>query len=179
MKTYVLTLSQAFPAKHPRRGEPTNFRSAFNNAQMCFKCRGKKRAMCMSECIDGFRKVHTIRANYPLWEKRISEVQDGRAVLSVRQWSGKPYCSPQIEIARLTSDDGVGIQMLQQSSIDPSLWFYDTGEETLFFRGREGLENIAYNDGLSLQDWLEWFKDYDTTQPLAIIHFTGFRYGTK
>ena len=38
-------------------------------------------------------KLHTIRANYPLWEKRIKDIQEGHAVLSVRQWSGKPYRS--------------------------------------------------------------------------------------
>lgn len=36
------------------------------------------------------------------------------------------------------------------------------------------------NDGLSLEDWQEWFKghEHDTVHdnPLAIIHFTNFRY---
>ena len=35
---------------------------------------------------------------------------------------------------------------------------------------------VAQNDGLSLEDWLSWFKNYDHTKPLAIIHFTNFRY---
>lgn len=34
----------------------------------------------------------------------------------------------------------------------------------------------AANDGLSLSDWREWFKGYDLTKPMAIIHFTPFRY---
>lgn len=42
--------------------------------------------------------------------ERITEVQQGKAVLSVRQWSGKPYRSPQIEITRLTVKHGVDIQ---------------------------------------------------------------------
>jgi hypothetical protein len=41
---------------------------------------------------------------------------------------------------------------------------------------RETLENIAVNDGLSYEDWREWFKDYDLSKPLAIIQFTKYRY---
>ena len=35
---------------------------------------------------------------------------------------------------------------------------------------------LANNDGLSFIDWQDWFKDYDHSQPFAIIHFTKFRY---
>ena len=35
---------------------------------------------------------------------------------------------------------------------------------------------IALNDGLSFEDWENWFKNYDLAQPMAIIHFTKFRY---
>lgn len=109
MKTYVITLSQVFPTWHKRAGEPTKFRAAFLSGQTCSKCKKRNHAMCTSECFSGL-KIHTIRANYPLWLKRITEVQQGKAVLSVRQWSGKPYRSPQIEITRLTVKHGVDIQ---------------------------------------------------------------------
>ena len=36
--------------------------------------------------------------------------------------------------------------------------------------------DLAANDGLSLADWKEWFKNYDLTQPLAVIQFTPFKY---
>lgn len=36
--------------------------------------------------------------------------------------------------------------------------------------------DLANNDGLSLNDWLYWFKDYNYKEPMAIIHFTKFRY---
>ena len=32
MKSYVITLSQQFPAKHPRKGEPNNFNAQLLNA---------------------------------------------------------------------------------------------------------------------------------------------------
>ena len=149
MKTYVLTLSKVFPATHPRKGEPTGFREAFRNT-----------------------KLHTIRANYTLWLKRIAEVQRGEAVLSVRQWSGKPYCSKQETIATLTAQDGVGLQQLTD---------LDTNAYGFYPCVRVDKRNIdkllvAQNDGLSLEDWLSWFKNYDLSKPLAIIHFTNFRY---
>lgn len=147
MKTYVLTLSKAFPATHPRKGEPTGFREAFRKT-----------------------KLHTIRANYTLWLKRIAEVQRGEAVLSVRQWSGKPYASKQELIANLTKDDGVGIQWLTLLDI------LDDDFCLICSKPFKNLKLLAKNDGLSFEDWQQWFKNYDKTKTMAIIHFTSFRY---
>lgn len=148
MKTYVITLSRQFLAKHSKAGEPTNFR----------------------EKLYAKEKLHTIRANYPLWKKRIKEVQEGKAVLSVRQWSGKPYCSKQIEIARLTAKDGVGIQKLCFPNRLTAWVDYPEKRLSVDFK------YLAENDGLSLADWCDWFRHYDLSKPLAIIHFTKFRY---
>ena len=38
------------------------------------------------------------------------------------------------------------------------------------------LEDIATNDGLNFFDWVDWFIGYDLDEPMAIIHFTKFRY---
>ena len=160
MKTYVITLSRCFPAKHSKAGEPTQFRDAFYAGQV-FN-RG-------SECLYVRPKLHTIRANYPLWEKRIKEVQEGYAVLSIRQWTGKPYWSKQIEIARLTTANGVGIQKL--------CFLGDNFNGGYIRNGAYPSDKIlAKNDGLSLADWEEWFRGYDLSEPMAIIHFTKFRY---
>ncbi len=35
---------------------------------------------------------------------------------------------------------------------------------------------LAEYDGLPFLDWHDWFKNYDHSQPFAIIHFTEFRY---
>ncbi|MFS2644226.1 hypothetical protein AAH098_15350 [Bacteroides uniformis] len=166
MKTYVITLSQVFPTCHKRAGEPTKFRAAFQSGQTCSKCKKRNPAMCTGECFSGL-KIHTIRANYPLWLKRITEVQQSKAVLSVRQWTGKPYRSPQEEIAILTNEDGLGIQELKM---------IDLFSPTTINGNRVELPDLAANDGLSFNDWYEWFKGYDLKQPLAIIHFTKFRY---
>ena len=159
MKTYVITLAKTFPAWHPRKGEPTEFLEKFLNGQA-----GMSNA-----------KLHTIRANYPLWEKRIKEVQLGKAVLSIRQWSGRPYCSKQVEIAMLTAVNVVGIQKLEIINtwgVDR----YTVLDNNLLAKFDVGPSELAKNDGLSLEDWLAWFKNYDRSLPMAIIHFTKFRY---
>ena len=145
MKIYVITLSRCFLANHSKAGEPTNFKEKF--------LRGEK--------------IHTIRANYPLWEKRIKEVQDGRAVLSVRQWTGKPYRSKQVEIATLTAGSNVGIQLMELTN---------DFAECIIGGHHHSYVAVAKKDGLHPADWLDWFSSYEFSRPLAIIHFTKFRY---
>lgn len=160
MTTYVLTLSQKFPAKHPRKGEPTNFKKELLNAVW--------RAHNMSVRFPQFgMKLHTIRANYPLWKKRFEQIEAGKATLSVRYWTGKPYASKQMEICKLTKEDGIGLQKLS--------FYYVLGFPLVEGKSLKA-DIIANNDGLSSQDWRVWFKDCDITKPLAIIHFTPFRY---
>lgn len=157
MKTYVITLSKHFLANHKRAGEETHFKEKFLLGQGLTDYDTPSMA-----------KIHTIRANYPLWEKRIKEVQEGRAVLSIRQWTGNPYRSKQVEIAMLTAENGVGVQKLE--FYNNTLGLCHIG--IVYQRKYE----LAHHDGLSFEDWEEWFKGYDLSKPLAIIHFTKFRY---
>ena len=175
MKTYVITLSKQFPAGHERAGKSTMFQDKFLLGISCPDCpteqdlSGENISPCNScqrACMQS--KIHTIRENYPLWEKRIAEVERGEACLSIRQWTGKPYRSKQTEIARLTKEDGIGIQQLE--FVDSKLGLPRIG--IVYQRKHE----LALNDGLSFEDWENWFKNYNLTQPMAIIHFTKFRY---
>lgn len=149
MKTYCVILSRTFPVTHTRAGEPTEFRTSFVRR----------------------KKIHTIRGNFPLWEKRFEEIQKGEACLAIRQWSGRPYWSPMIEIDRLTRDDGIGLQQLR---------FTLDGDnnriaiiDNVYF---PSLCVLADNDGLLFNDWNEWFSGSQCSQPMAIIHFTEYRY---
>ena len=160
-KKYVITLSQVFPVKHIRKGEPTGFKDKFLAA--------------IGEDVGDWLKLHTIRANYELWKKRFEEIEAGRACLCIWQWSGKPYCSKQVEIARLTREDGIGLQELRivnekYKGRGIMLGYVDGEQKNDFFH------TLSKNDGLSFNDWLEWFKGYNFNKPLAIIHFTKFRY---
>ena len=151
MKKYIITLSKFFLKQHIRAGEETGFKDSF--------LKGKK--------------VHTIRANYNLWEARIKEVQEGKAVLSIRQWSGLPYRSKQDEITELSKEDGVGIQKLTFNKDSNGEFFledFDIDGKYIDF------DKLAANDGLLTEDWFRWFKRYDLSKPMAVIHFTSFRY---
>ncbi len=157
MKTYVLTVSRHFPAKHPKAGVSTFFPAKIMNGQ------GADNYVPQPE-----KKIHTIRANYDLWAKRAEEINAGRAVLSIRYWSDKPYRSNQVEFCVLNR---IGVQKLTFSSqwfnsmlVDGEYCFADI--ET----------SIAKNDGLSFDDFAAWFKGYDLSKPMSIIHFTDFRY---
>ena len=148
MKTYVLMISQVFPQTHPRKGEST----------------------CFLKSIVLYKKIHTIRANYELWEKRISKINAGKAILSLRIWTGKPYRSKQSEVRKYYS---VGIEKLE---------FKNVQFAPIIVKGKIYTEpspfQIAKNDGLSMKDFEDWFKEYDLTKPMAIIHFSNFRYNT-
>lgn len=158
MKTYVITLAKVFPAGHPRAGEPTHFRHKVEAA--------------INGWSDHWLKLHTIRGNYPLWKKRFEQIDAGKACLSVREWSGKPYHSKQVEIARLTKEDGIGLQKLKSCKTVWQSIISALNDETVY---EPYNLSIAYNDGLTFNDWFCWFKDQDLSN-LAIIHFTGFRY---
>ena len=166
MKTYVLTVSRYFPKTHKRAGELTHFVEKI-----------------LDEDDNKFEhpKIHTIRSNYSLWSKRVYEIQAGKAILSIRYWSGKPYNSKQIEICRLDKDSGIVVQVLG---------FYWGGKDIVsviekpFIIPNDAtgippiipLDILAKNDGLSIEDFKEWFRKYDLSKPMAIIHFTSFRY---
>lgn len=158
MKTYNIMLSKVFPATHPRKGEPTYFSQ---------KVQASKYPTSFPQITQP--KLHTIRANYPLWAKRIAEVVAGEAEICLRQWTGKPYRSKTQEIMRLTAEDGVGIQCLT---------FYDGHViyPVIDDRYQPSIKEISANDGLSKDDWVEWFRHDDLSQPMAVIQFTSFRY---
>lgn len=145
-KTFVLTVSKYFPRTHKRAGEETGF---VDEIKMLFTL--------------GNQKIHTIRSNYDLWSKRAVQINSGEAILSIRYWSGKPYNSKQVEIAKL---EEIGVEKLE----DPSNFVFAPVEGRQIDWG-----TIAKNDGLSFEDFCEWFK-VRTNDPMAIIHFTDFRY---
>ena len=162
IKRYRLGISRNFPTTHPRKGEPTQF-----EAKIQFALHNNK----------FWQKLHTIRANYPLWEKRMKEVKAGRAVIELFYWEDKPYRSKQIVFAVLDKDSGCGVQELNMSIfLSHSMGFVNFKELTFSGAKEIDIKTLAKNDGLSLDYFKAWFKKYDLSQPMAIIHFTSFRY---
>ena len=170
MKTHVLLVSRTFPKGHKREGDPTYFvEKILNNGDIL----PTSDVLIEWEIVGFDPKIHTCRKNYELWAKRIKEVQEGKAILSLRYWSDKPYRSKQVEFAVLDKDSGVGVQKLDffansfiMPRIDGSNFQYE------FFHSNI----LCKNDGLEWEDFKDWFKNYDLSKPMAIIHFTSFRY---
>lgn len=114
-----------------------------------------------------------MRGNYELWAKRAKKINKGKARLSVRVWSGKPYNSKQREVFAF---EKIGVEKVQ---LDVLGWFIDDVDSDYT------LEDFAKNDGLSVEDFKSWFKPKESIlgavsyfrEPMAIIHFTDFRYG--
>jgi hypothetical protein len=156
MKTYVLTVSRKFPKGHQCAGDETGFIDAITNGL---------------HSIGVDRKIHTMRHNYDLWEKRFKQINEGKAQLSIRYWSEKPYRSKQVILFTLDRSHGIGLQKLKMGLIG---WHIDNVITCHTF------EEFAKNDGLSKGDWYDWFRESiergSKSEPLAIIHFTKFRY---
>lgn len=154
MKTHVLFVATHFPYFHVRSGDQTHF---------------------VRWIIMGVKR-HTVRGKYDRWIKKIKEVQAGKAVLSVRIWSGKPYHSTPVEVFKLAQGSDLGIERLD---FTPEGW--KVQNQRLL-----KAESLATNDGLSLDEFKSWFqptirkieKANYTTEPMAIIHFTRFRYAS-
>ena len=148
MKTFVLTVSKQFPKTHAKSGKSTGF---VENISRLFT--------------NGCEKIHTIRSNYDLWQKRAKEINEGKAILSIRYWSEMPYRSKQVEICRL---ERIGVEKLEQP--DNFVFAQIEGKQIDW-------EVVSKNDGLSFGDFCEWFKARQK-EPMAVLHFTEFRYSS-
>ena len=136
-------VSRVFPSYHKNKGELTRFEQ---------KIRDKN-------------KIHTIRANYEKWKRKIDQIKNGEAVLSIREWQGVPYHSKQNYLFYYNQEDALEVSKLTK---DENGYLIN---DTI----RVSEEELAKNDGLTLDEFQEWFKIFPS-EPMAIIHFTGFRY---
>lgn len=165
---YRIPISIVFPATHKRKGEPTLFQYRIQDAR--------------TETPGEWWKLHTIRGNYQRWAKKFEKIFRGEAVLELYYWSGKPYNSKCVTICQLGKDDGIGIQKVDLSKIKYSDHSFRMAiidcEATEHTSGKKGIHytHIAKNDGLSVEDFKEWFKNYNISEPLAIIWFCDKRY---
>lgn len=157
IKTYVLIVSQNFPASHPKAGQLTEF---------------------VEKILRG-EKIHTIRANFEYWRNIIGQVRKGDAIISIRFWSGKPYHSKQIEFKQITQKDNPSVQRVFMTYSDWLGYEASINGHELF--GYNERESLSTNDGLSSVDFTDWFFKEGKVEEFsgAIIHFTDYRYGNN
>lgn len=127
----------------------------------------------MDKMIRG-EKIHTIRENYEYWKGISEKVNAGDAVLSVRVWKGVPYQSGQHEFMEVSSFEVQRVQILNTEH---------EMEITVEDNALPWVSEVAKNDGLSPEDFTNWFfpkkkiKKYsDAVFDGGILHFTDFRY---
>lgn len=151
MKKAILTLCKAFPATHKRAGEKTDFEGKIGRNE----------------------KIHTVRHDAKsMWENRFSKIKAGTMYLALKEWAGRPYNSEQRDLTQRTREDGIGLQKIQM----------EYSEETECITAKvdgKGVDPaiIAKNDGLSLEDFIEWFfHGKSGSFSGKIIHFTDYRY---
>lgn len=146
-KCHVITLSARFPTYHPKAGQLT-----------CFK----------SKVFCGVKK-HTIRA-IGKWPQRIEQINQGEAYLSVRQWLGRPYKDPQIEVCRMVRVNHdriiVNKDFFNHKGVLLTTPIGKNGEERVSWLKAE---EVAMNDGLHLKDFKEWFFARPDKEPEKIM----------
>lgn len=187
-KVYVLMISRVFPKQHPRAGDQTQFIPkiiAACGGEVMYEFNGKKylydrKKDYEEQCfINGWTpKRHTIRSNYDLWKKRADKINAGEAVLSLRQWSGKPYASKQIEFMQL---ENINVQPVKiydcRLKVDRGKnknLYATTGDRHIIFN------DLVKNDGLNFRDFCDWFRidhgKYLFQFEGCIINFTDHKY---
>lgn len=151
----VITFSRFFPAYHPKKGEPTYFVEKIFNGLVRLKLPIKSTGLDYDAELSNEEKYHTIRSG-----KRWN-VGDK---FSPRVWSGKPYCSPMLEIAPDIEVKKVwDIKITTQNDDGEHDWsFIEINDKSYTVYSDEYLsqviKDVAKNDGLSTTDLFEWFR---------------------
>lgn len=145
----IVSLCRVFPKGHRKAGEATDFEDKVK---------------------DG-RKIHTIRYNgNDVWTKRYKDIMEGRKYLSLRQWTGRPYNSEQMEIAKV---EKIGLQKVTMT--------YSSGDSLpkVWIDGKpQDIEAVAKNDGMTVEEFVEWFfgNSKENIFEGVVIQFTDFKY---
>lgn len=199
LKTFPLMISKQFMKAHPRAGALTRFMSKIllNFGQVVVEDEGGSQFASRPGYVSEYAtkiimesgikpKIHTIRDNYEYWARIADEVNAGRGILSLRQWTGSPYnfkCDgskpkeflqlPKMGIQKITIEKILDAHISEGTPL--SIGF----DYSIFIDGKvsKQVNILPQNDGLSDADFRGWFK-----KPIikgAIIHFTDFRYGTN
>lgn len=176
----ILTLAKVYSSPHPKAGQPTRF----------------------AEMVKSGRKLHTCRDNYPYWKDKLDSLKNNGGTLCVREWTGRPYRSPQgnvIELdANLVEIERLEIHRRERPAKKQRYYVPDIHPEDFTFSidghplAGDTPQRIAENDGfVSLEDFLTYFDlqfnkaDPDADDPgvktltFALIHFRPFRYGRQ
>jgi len=184
MKKVIITLAKKFPVSHKRSGELTYFRDKVVNGFLhkagvspCDCCKDETR-IC-DECFNTKSqfprtKIHTIRRNISYWTAKCDKVNNGEAELFIRQWQNRPYIDPQDKEFCTLNESGYQLVKIKKDHELSSASILKPGTKYK----KIDIDTLAKHDGLSKEDFLDWFFPNGTNGEIAacILHFTDFRY---
>lgn len=142
----VITFSRTFPSYHLKAGQPTHFVEKVYKSILKptdhVPITGIEESLSLFALTNANPKHHTIRAGHR-WK--------AGDWFSPRVWAGKPYSSKMIQFAP-------DIQILKTWDIDiiGTDWYLD-GRHEYITGWRMSKDTIALNDGLSPDDFYDWF----------------------
>ena len=148
----VITLARHYLQGHPKAGQPTYFVSSLWNSLYPI-------------AIPLGVPTREFGDDYTIWElgsgkcKKHHTIRFGRRwktgdKASLRVWSGKPYASKQIAITPDVTLKVINILV----DYDRRTIFNELYNIALLAAHSKKLQVIAANDGLSPQDFLDWFQ---------------------
>ena len=145
----VITFSRVFPKYHPKAGQPTYFVEklwesiGLPDKEYCFNLPDEYQNFMRADSSEVWAKHHTIR-NGNRWK-----VGDK---FSPRVWADKPYYSKQIIIAPDIEIKKVWeIELIIRGHFKELIFLNDLQRNV-------PLEEVAKNDGLLVNDLLNWFN---------------------
>ena len=142
-KVYVLMLSKNFPEWHSCRGNKTHF----------------------EDKIKAGVKLNTYRISTKTWLKKAIDVMNGRAIISVREWTGEPYKTKQKELFKLGYKTKFNICEISRNEeyankfciIEQSIFEYVLNKYPISISSLNDCERLSREDGLSEVQFCEWF----------------------
>lgn len=154
----VITFSRVFPAHHPKKGQPTYFPEKIWKGFYELNNGDIRDFLWYLEQYDNHFGVQNIK-NVHNYEPKWHTIRSGNRwkvgdKFSPRVWSGKPYQSKQIIIA-----PDIEIKKVWDIKIihDEGTFEIFIDDKFCFELGSVKSEHLVKNDGLSIEDFENWF----------------------
>ena len=146
----VITFSQKFPSYHPKAGQPTYFVEAFYKSLFVMKCLPKELEESFNHevFLNGMTKHHTVRSGNRFKKGDFFSPRVWGTDVNPKSGKSGAYHSKQIILSHDTEIKNVwDIEINEATEISINGKFISYGWEV----------ELANNDGLSWQEFNDWF----------------------
>lgn len=173
----VLTFSRQFPKGHPKAGQPTWFvEKIWKGIWDAYKGSNNPLHPWWEQYDQAFplwKKGFNVNENIHVHQPKHHTIRAGSRfkpgdMASLRVWSDKPYRSKQVEFAQVEVKKTW--EIIIHKVDNEFVWQVKGSGSGLFNTSSESLKIIARNDGLEVQDFIDWFAIHPKKQEQI---FTG------